>query len=198
MTSSAFTICGGCHGALQPACYRCWLMLSPPLATAHGHSRTPRVTEGVVRVGRWGAAGGDAGSMSAGASSVPYPCPAARWSPRGRRGPAGAFASARVCDMAFRPVYGREARSSAPRGCARYPTLTRPGGRCCGCERGACSLYSLCTLRFVLDMLSAHMYFTWASTGLKLRGGYTIRTASRGSAVCRLILHTNTHRRTHR
>ena len=126
MTSSAFTICGGCHGALQPACYRCWLMLSPPLATAHGHSRTPRVTEGVVRAGRWGAAGGVAGSMSAGASSVPYPCPAARWSPRGRRGPAGAFASARVCDMAFRPVYGREARSSAPRGCARYPTLTRP------------------------------------------------------------------------
>jgi hypothetical protein len=163
MTSSAFTICGGCHGALQPACYRCWLMLSPPLATAHGHSRTPRVTEGVVRVGRWGAAGGDAGSMSAGASSVPYPCPAARWSPRGRRGPAGAFASARVCDMAFRPVYGREARSSAPRGCARYPTLTRPGGRCCGRASAACSLYSLCTLRFVLDMLSAHMYFTWAS-----------------------------------
>ena len=165
MTSSAFTICGGCHGALQPACYRCWLMLSPPLATAHGHSRTPRVTEGVVRVGRWGAAGGDAGSMSAGASSVPYPCPAARWSPRGRRGPAGAFASARVCDMAFRPVYGREARSSAPRGCARYPTLTRPGGAgvAGATASAACSLYSLCTLRFVLDMLSAHLYFTWAS-----------------------------------
>lgn len=154
MTSSAFTICGGCHGALQPACYRCWLMLSPPLATAHGHSRTPRVTEGVVRVGRWGAAGGDAGSMSAGASSVPYPCPAARWSPRGRRGPAGAFASARVCDMAFRPVYGREARSSAPRGCARYPTLTRPGGRCCGCERGVLFVltlyFTICT-RYVIS-----------------------------------------------
>ena len=75
MTSSAFTICGGCHGALQPACYRCWLMLSPPLATAHGHSRTPRVTEGVVRVGRWGAAGGDAGSMSAGASSAALSVP---------------------------------------------------------------------------------------------------------------------------
>lgn len=166
MTSSAFTICGGCHGALQPACYRCWLMLSPPLATAHGHSRTPRVTEGVVRAGRWGAAGGVAGSMSAGASSVPYPCPAARWSPRGRRGPAGAFASARVCDMAFRPVYGREARSSAPRGCARYPTLTRPAvpvgpvSRGCATRRALCTL---CTLRFVLDMLSAHMYFTWAS-----------------------------------
>ena len=101
--------------------------------------------------------------MSAGASSVPYPCPAARWSPRGRRGPAGAFASARVCDMAVRPVYGREARSSAPRGCARYPTLTRPGGRCCGCERGVLFVLTFTTLRFVLDMLSAHMYFTWAS-----------------------------------
>ena len=154
MTSSAFTICGGCHGALQPACYRCWLMLSPPLATAHGHSRTPRVTEGVVRVGRWGAAGGDAGSMSAGASSVPYPCPAARWSPRGRRGPAGAFASARVCDMAFRPVYGREARSSAPRGCARLSDADPARWPVSAGASAACSLYSLyftiCT-RYVLS-----------------------------------------------
>ena len=160
MTSSAFTICGGCHGALQPACYRCWLMLSPPLATAHGHSRTPRVTEGVVRAGRWGAAGGDAGSMSAGASSAALSVPggtlvAAR--PARSRG--------RVC-IRTRLRHGVSARvraGGAVVGAAWVRTISDAdpargaGGRSAvvsRVRRGRCSLYSLyftiCT-RYVIS-----------------------------------------------
>jgi len=51
MTGSAFTICCGvCHGAVQPACYRCWLTRCYAARDGPWHSRIdgPRVTGGVV------------------------------------------------------------------------------------------------------------------------------------------------------
>ena len=71
-------------------------------------------------------------------------------------------------------------------------------------RRGRCSLYSLyftiCT-RYVISTYVLYLGLNPELSRSAFNGPNcvaAIRFALRGSAVCRLILHTNTHRRTHR